>query len=152
MALERSSEATRIVDAAMDAIVSGDPDGTIRSWNPGAERLYGYTAEEMIGRSFTELVPSQDMPRGREVHQHVLSGKPLPEFETEARRKDGSLVDVSLTISPIVDEGGELTGVVAIAREIGARRAADVSRRQARQRFSNAFANAPIGMALVSLE
>ncbi len=145
------AEAARIVDNAMDAIVSGERDGTIRSWNAGAERLYGYTAEEMIGRSFMDLVPSRDLPRGGELHQHVLSGEPLPEFEAEARRKDGSLVEISLTISPIL-EAGKLTGLIAIARDLEARRRADFSRRQARQRFAGAFANAPIGMALVSLE
>jgi PAS domain S-box-containing protein len=74
-------EAARIVGSAIDAIVSGDPDGTIRSWNAGAQRLYGYAAEEMIGRPFTYLVPSRDLPRGNELHQHVLTGEPLPEFE-----------------------------------------------------------------------
>jgi PAS domain S-box-containing protein len=145
-------EAAEVVAAAIDAIVTGHPDGTIRTWNKGAERLYGYTAEEMVGHSFSELVPSRDLPRGNELHQHVLSGEPLPEFEAEARRKDGTLVEISLTISPMLDEAGSLTGVVAIARDQAARRRADFSRRQARQRFAGAFANAPIGMALVSLE
>jgi PAS domain S-box-containing protein/diguanylate cyclase (GGDEF)-like protein len=144
-------EAARIVESAIDAIVSGDPDGTIRSWNAGAERLYGFSAEEVIGRPFTDLVPSRDLPRGNELHEHVLTGEPLPEFEAEARRKDGSLVEISLTISPILEEG-RLTGIVAVARDLESRRAADFSRRQARQRFAAAFTNAPIGMALVSLE
>lgn len=145
------ADAARIIDSAIDAIVLGRPDGTVTAWNPGAERLYGFSAEEMIGRSFMDLVPSRDLPRGNELHQRVLTGEPLPEFEAEAKRKDGSLVEISLTLSPIIEDGS-LTGVIAVARDLGSRRRADFSRRQARQRFAGAFANAPIGMALVSLE
>jgi PAS domain S-box-containing protein/diguanylate cyclase (GGDEF)-like protein len=147
-----STDPALIIDATTDAIVTGDPDGTIRTWNPGAERLYGYSPDEIIGRSFFDLVPGRDMPRGRELHTHVLTGEPLPEFEAEARRKDGTLVEISLTISTILGDDGKLAGLVTIARDITERRDADVARRQARQRFAGAFANAPIGMALVSLE
>lgn len=142
-----------MVDSASDAICSGSLDGTIRTWNRGAELLYGYTAEEIIGRSFMRLVPAEQLPRSQELHANVAAGKPpVPEIDTFAIRKDGSKVPVSLSISPLTDEEGRLTGAVVIGRDISKRRALMEQRREARERFTAAFERAPIGMALVSLE
>ncbi len=146
-------ELAAILDSANDAIVSGSLDGTIKTWNRGAELLYGYTAEEMIGQSFLRLIPGEHLPRSKELHANVAAGKPpVPEIDTRALRKDGSLIDVSLSISTLTDEEGRLTGAVVIGRDITRRRAMESLRREAEQRFAGAFERAPIGMALVSLE
>lgn len=141
-----------IVASASDAIISGDVDGTIRTWNKGAERLFGYTAEEIVGRSFLRLVRREDLPRSRALHATVAEGgPPVPEIDTLAIRKDGATIEVSLSISPMANERGELAGAVVIARDIRRRRTLESHRREAEQRFSGAFENAPIGFAIVSL-
>lgn len=140
-----------IVAAANDAIVSGDLDGTIRTWNRGAERLFGYAAEEIVGRSFTRLVPEEGLPSSRMRHADVAGGgAPVPEIDTPAIRGDGSRIWVSLSISPLSDDAGRLRGVVVVARDISRRRSAEARRREAEQRFAGAFDYAPIGFALVS--
>ncbi len=142
-----------LVAAANDAIVSGDLDTAIRTWNAGAERLFGYTAAEMIGRSFLRLVPVEDLPRSRELRANLAGGgAPVPEIDTTAIRKDGRRIPISLSISPLGGAGGRLTGAVVVARDISRRREAAVRRREAEQRFAGAFANAPIGFAIVALD
>jgi PAS domain S-box-containing protein len=113
-----------VVESSHDAIISKDLDGLIMSWNSGAERLYGYTAAEAVGQSILMLVPQErhsETPR-------VLSRdrvKEIDEFESVRRRKDGTLVDVSLTISPILGMGGSVVGASIIARNISDRRKAE---------------------------
>lgn len=142
-----------LVEAANDAIVSGDLDTTIRTWNTGAERLFGYTAAEMIGRSFLRLVPVEDLPRSRELRANLAEGgAPVPEIDTIAIRKGGRRIPVSLSIAPLADAGGRLTGAVVVGRDISRRREAAARRREAEQRFAGAFDNAPIGFAIVALD
>ena len=145
------SDLAAIVSQTSDAIVSGGLDGTIRTWNGGAERLFGYTAEEIVGRSFMRLVPREDLPRSKVLHANVAEGKPpVPEIDTTAIRKDGTRVPVSLSITPLTDEEGELSGAIVIARDISRRRANEARHREAEERFAGAFEAAPIGKALVS--
>ena len=142
-----------IVSGASDAIISGDLDGTIRTWNKGAERLYGYSAEEIIGSSFLKLIRREDLPRSRVLHANVAEGgPPVPEIDTLAIRKDGTTIDVSLSVSPMTDERGELIGAIVIGRDISRRRALMSQRREAEERFYAAFENAPIGLAIISLD
>lgn len=140
-----------IVASASDAIVSGDLDGTVRTWNGGAERLFGYAADEMIGVSFMRLVARENLPRSRVLRANVAEGgPPVPEIDTPAIRKDGTQIWVSLSISALTDPAGQLRGAIVVARDIGRRRALEARRREAEQRFAGAFDNAPIGFALVS--
>jgi PAS domain S-box-containing protein len=114
-----------IVDSADDAIVSKDLRGIIRSWNAGAERLFGYTAAEAVGRSITMLIPPDRDAEEPQILARVAGGERVEHFETVRRRKDGTLIEVSLSISPIKDDSGRVVGASKIARDIGDRRRAD---------------------------
>ena len=106
-----------IVEDAYDAILSKSLDGTILSWNRGAERLFGYLAHEVVGRSITLLVPPERVDEEAQVTARIGTGDPLPPFETERRRKDGLLTAVVLAVSPLRDEHGRIVGASIIARE-----------------------------------
>jgi PAS domain S-box-containing protein len=107
-----------IVESAEDAIVSKDLDGIIQSWNRGAERMFGYTAEEAIGRPITIVIPEDRLDEEAEVLGRIRAGLAVEHFETVRRRKDGSPVDISLTVSPIRTASGEVVGASKIARDI----------------------------------
>lgn len=110
-----------VVESSQDAIISKDLDGVITSWNAGAERLYGYPASEAVGTSIAMLVPpghEDDMPA---TLRRMRSGERIDDYETIRVRKDGTQVDVSLTVSPICDRDGTVIGASVIARDISAR-------------------------------
>lgn len=107
-----------IVEDCEDAIVSKDLNGTIESWNGGAERLFGYPPSEAIGRSITMLIPEERLNEETEILSRIRSGQRIHHFETVRRRKDGSFVEISLTVSPIKDAQGEIIGASKIARDI----------------------------------
>jgi len=111
-----------IVESSDDAIVSKDLDGIIATWNPGAERLFGYTAGEAIGKPVTMLIPPDHLDEEPEILQRIRRGERVEHYETIRRRKDGSLVDISLTVSPIKDSDGRVIGASKIARGITERR------------------------------
>ncbi|MDQ4072657.1 MAG: PAS domain S-box protein [Actinomycetota bacterium] len=141
-----------IVETSEDAIVSGSIDGTVATWNAGAERLYGYTAEEMIGQPITRLLPSGDFSQVGELRERLLLGGRVRDFETRELHKDGHTIDVSVSMSPLTDESGEVIGVASIARDVGERKGTERALIEAWERFHGAFVNAPIGMALVGLD
>lgn len=118
----RADEATTrlaaIVESSMDAIVSKNINGTITSWNDAAERLFGYTAAEAIGRPVTILIPDDHLDEETLIISRIKAGERVPTFESVRRRKDGSLVPVSLTISPVRDGMGSIVGASKIARDI----------------------------------
>src|SRR5581483_1674771 len=114
-----------IVESSDDAIASKDLDGIVTSWNRAAERMFGYTAAEMIGRSIRVIVPPDRQAEEDGVLAAIRRGDKLDHFETIRRRKDGSLIPVSLTISPIRDEAGRVVGASTIARDISDRRRAE---------------------------
>lgn len=107
-----------IVSSSDDAILSKDAEGTITSWNPAAERIYGYSAEEAIGRSIAMLIPGHRRGEERQILDRVLAGKRVDHYETERVTKDGRMLVVSLTVSPIRDEEGRIAGASVIARDI----------------------------------
>jgi PAS domain S-box-containing protein len=111
-----------IVESSDDAIVSKDLDGIITSWNRGAEELFGYTADEAVGQSITVLIPPDRLAEEDMVLGHIRRGERVRHFDTVRRRKDGSLVPVSLTVSPIRDAAGIIVGASKIARDISYRR------------------------------
>lgn len=110
-----------IVESSHDAILSKDLDGTIISWNRGAERLFGYTAQEVIGKSVTLLFPADKLDEESAILARLRNGEQIEHYETVRRRKDGSLVDISLTVSPIRDSSGRVIGASKIARDVTAR-------------------------------
>jgi PAS domain S-box-containing protein len=114
-----------IVESSDDAIVSKDLNGVISSWNSGAERLFGYTAEEAIGQPVTMLIPPERFDEEPSILERIRSGRKVDHYETVRRRKDGRLVDVSLTVSAVKNEYGKIIGASKIARDITQRRRAD---------------------------
>jgi PAS domain S-box-containing protein len=118
-----------VVESTEDAIICTNLDGTILSFNPGAEHLLGYASEEIVGQSFTRLVPDDHQREGAEILDQIARGERISQLETVRRRKDGARVDVSLTISPIRDHTGAVIGGSRIMRDITAhKRAQDLFR------------------------
>lgn len=107
-----------IVESSDDAIISKDLDGVIMSWNAGAERIFGYTAEEAVGKPVTILIPEERFDEEPEILGRIRRGVPINHYETIRRRKDGSLIDVSLSVSPIHNDEGRVVGASKIARDI----------------------------------
>ncbi len=107
-----------LIEGSDDAIVVMRLDGTIGSWNPGAERLYGFAAHEIVGRDVALLVPSEREADRQRMLEHVGRGERIPSFDAEHRRKDGSAVMVSLSLSPIHDQHGAVTAIAGIAHDV----------------------------------
>jgi PAS domain S-box-containing protein len=107
-----------IIESSEDAILSKDLNGVILSWNQGAERLFGYTAEETVGRPVTIIIPVDRLDEEPVILEKIHRGERIEHFETVRQRKDGSLIDISLTISPIRNSRGKIIGASKIARDI----------------------------------
>jgi two-component system CheB/CheR fusion protein len=116
-----------IVTSSDDAIVSKDLDGVITSWNRGAQRLFGYTAEEAVGRPVTMLIPPEHSNEEPEILARIRRGEIIDHYETVRRRKDGTLLDISLTVSPLHDAQGRVIGASKVARDITQRKQADAA-------------------------
>ncbi|MCX8570794.1 sensor histidine kinase [Aminobacter sp. MET-1] len=110
-----------IVESSEDAIISKDLCGVIQSWNAGAQRLFGYRQDEMVGRHISILIPSDRIAEEDEILTKIRKGDRIDHFDTIRRRKDGSLVPISLTVSPIKDDKGKIIGASKIARNISDR-------------------------------
>lgn len=120
-----------IVESSDDAIISKNLDGIVTSWNRAAERLFGYKAHEIIGKPILTLIPADRWSEENDILARIQRGQRVEHFETVRRRKDGSLIDVSLAISPIRRADGTVTGASKIARDIGERKRSEA--RLARQ-------------------
>jgi PAS domain S-box-containing protein len=107
-----------IVESSDDAIVSKDLNGIVKSWNKAAERMFGYKAEEIIGKSITTIIPPELHSEEDLILGKVRKGEKIDHFQTVRRRKDGTSIDVSLTVSPIKDQTGNIIGAAKIARDI----------------------------------
>ena len=114
-----------IIKSSEDAILSKSLQGTITSWNSGAERLFGYTPAEAIGQPISILVPHELMTEEWRLIEHIGRGDSVQHFETTRRTKDGRLIDVSATVSPILNAAGHVVGASKIAHDISARKAAE---------------------------
>jgi PAS domain S-box-containing protein len=111
-----------IIQSSDDAIISKDLNGTILSWNRGAERIFGYTAEEAVGQPIYIIIPKDRYDEEKEVLARMRRGEGVDHYETVRQRKDGSLIDISLTVSPIRDSTGKVVGASKIARDITERK------------------------------
>jgi two-component system CheB/CheR fusion protein len=114
-----------IVQSSEDAIVSKDLNGIIQSWNEGATRMFGYTEQEAIGRPVTILMPPERADEELGILERIRKGERVEHYETVRQRKDGTLVDISLTISPVRDRQGHIVGASKIARDITSRKQAE---------------------------
>jgi PAS domain S-box-containing protein len=120
--VEARLQLAAIVDSSEDAIISKDLEGIITSWNPAATRLFGYLPDEIIGQSVLLLIPPELQSEEPEILRKVTAGERIEHFETRRRRKDGELLHISLTISPIRDSSGRVVGISKIARDITERK------------------------------
>ncbi|HEX8190889.1 MAG TPA: PAS domain S-box protein, partial [Pyrinomonadaceae bacterium] len=134
-----------IVESADDAIISKSLEGVITSWNKGAERIFGYTADEVIGRPVTILFPEDHIDEEPAILARIRAGQRIEHYETVRRRKDGSLVDISLTVSPVMDADGRVIGASKIARDITERRRAQRALDESATRLGLAMAAARMG-------
>ncbi|HEV8628374.1 MAG TPA: PAS domain S-box protein [Acidimicrobiia bacterium] len=140
---ETRARLAAIVESSDDAIIAKDPNGTILSWNLGAERLYGYRAEEVIGRPISILSPTDredDIPRLLEA---ITRGERIEHHETVRITKGGDLIDVSVTISPIKSPDGTITGASTIARDVTERKRAEEALRRSEEKFRAILELAP---------
>jgi two-component system CheB/CheR fusion protein len=126
-----SARLAAIVQSSDDAIVAIDLDGVITSWNQGAELLYGYTAQEAIGQPIAMLIPPESSDAEKNILERMRDGEHVKHFETVRRRKDGSEVGISLTLSPIKNAQGEVIGASRIARDVTERKRAEEATRVA---------------------
>ena len=117
-----------IVEASDDAIIAKDLMGTITAWNRAAERLFGYSAEEIVGKSIEIIIPPERLNEEVTVLGKIRRGERMQHFETVRRRKDSGLVDISLSVSPIRNRRGEIIGASKIARDISERKRFEAER------------------------
>lgn len=133
-----------IVDSSFDAIISKDLTSIITSWNLAAERMFGYSAEEAVGQSILMLIPDHLKGEETEIISRVRGGHRVASYETTRRRKDGALISVSLTVSPIKNANGEIVGASKIARDISAAKESErrirLLMREVNHRVKNQFA------------
>ena len=119
-----------IVSSAEDAIISKNLNGIVTSWNPGAEKLYGYTSAEMIGKPISILIPSDHPDEEPQILERIRRGEEIEHYQTQRIRKDGRFMDVSLTVSPIRDSFGRIIGASKIARDITQSKRAETQQRE----------------------
>jgi two-component system, cell cycle sensor histidine kinase and response regulator CckA len=144
-AAETAAQLASIIQSSHDAVVGKTVDQIIISWNPSAERLYGYAAAEVTGRHVEMLIPAEDREREIEAVAAVARGERVDQYRTRRLRKDGTTVEVSLNMSPIADRTGAIVGVATVARDVTERQRADA-------RFAGLMEAAPDAMVCVDRE
>jgi len=135
-----------IVESSHDAIVSKSLDGIIQTWNSAAEQLFGYTAEQAVGRPITLIIPPERADEEDQIIARIRAGQRVDHFDTVRLRSDGQPVHVSLTISPVRDEGGRIVGASKIARDIAERKQAEAALGESERRFRTLAGHAPVGI------
>ena len=149
---ERQSRLAAISENSNDAIVTLDTDATIVVWNKGAERMFGYTEKEIIGKPVTILAPDPQKPQGPGLIKAVARGKRLEHFETRRRRKDGKILDVSLTLSAIKDREGNVTGFSGALRDITEQKLAEAALRKSEETLRRILDQSPMATAIVAMD
>jgi PAS domain S-box-containing protein len=119
-----------IVESADDAIISKTLDGIVTSWNPGAERLFGYSADEMVGKPISILIPRYQPNEEPWILERLRCGDRIDHYETQRIRKDGQIIDISITVSPVKDRAGRIIGASKIARDITERKRLEAEYRE----------------------
>jgi PAS domain S-box-containing protein len=124
-----------IVDSSDDAIISKNLDGIITSWNKGAQKIFGYTAEEAVGRPVMILIPPDRAKEEMEILSRIKRGERIDHYETIRRARDGRLLNISLTVSPVKDGGGKVIGASKIARDITERKRVEQALKEAQRQL-----------------
>jgi diguanylate cyclase (GGDEF)-like protein/PAS domain S-box-containing protein len=142
-AQEAIASLAAMVNSSHDAIIGKTPDGLVTSWNPAAERMFGIAASEAIGRTVDIIVPADRLEEERSILSGIAAGEAVPAFETKRVRKDGSVLDVSTTISPILDEAGAVIGASAIIRDISEAKRSEAALRESEERYRTLVETSP---------
>ena len=145
-------ELAAIVESSRDAIVGRTLEGIVTNWNAAAERLFGYSSAEIVGRSFTILAPSERSAELEAINEELARGEVVPQFETVRMRKDGTRIEVESTISPVMDASGRVIGASSISRDITERKSVEAALRTSEARYRELFENATDLIATVDLE
>ncbi len=142
---EANARIAAIVESSDDAIVSKSLDGIVRSWNPSAEKIFGYTAEEAVGKHISLIIPEDRLSEEDDVLSRLKRGEKIDHFETIRRAKDGRLLNIMLTVSPVKDRNGNVIGASKVARDVTAQRASEESLRESEQRLRLALEAGKMG-------
>jgi len=143
-AQETQNRLAAIVESSDDAIVSKGIDGVITSWNKAAERIFGHTANEAIGQHITLIIPPDRADEEQNILDRISRGERIEHFQTVRQRKDGSLLDVSVTISPVRDSCGRVVGASKVARDITAQKRTEQALRESEQRYQAVTDASPV--------
>jgi PAS domain S-box-containing protein len=149
---EAQARLAAIVKSSQDAIISKTLDSVIRTWNAGAERIFGYTAEEAIGKSITLIIPPERLDEEDLILGQIARGEPIEHFETIRVAKDGRRLHISLTVSPVRDAEGRVIGASKVARDVTERKQAEEALQASELRFRTLTAHAPVGIFMTDRE
>jgi PAS domain S-box-containing protein len=149
---EARARLAAIVESSDDAIIGKTLDGTIRTWNSGAERIFGFRSEEAVGQPITLIIPTDRLSEEREILARLARGERIEHYETVRKAKDGREIDISLTVSPIRDSEGRVVGASKVARDVTERRRAEEALKASELRFRTLTAHAPVGIFLADRE
>ena len=141
--MEQSERLAAVIDSSDDAIIAKDLTGKINAWNRGAEKVFGYTASEAVGKPMLMLLPPEHVNEESDILARIRRGESVEHFETIRVRKDGTRINISATISPIKDSYGAIVGASKIARDITERKSAEVALRQSEERFRDMLNGIP---------
>ncbi len=141
-----------IVESSDDAIIGKDLSGVVTSWNAGAENIFGYSAQEMIGQPIVRLIPLERQQEETEILSQIRLGRSVRHFETVRMGKRGNLIDVSVAVSAIKDSAGIIIGASKVARDISGRKRAEAAMRSSEERYRTLFAYAPDGIVIADPE
>jgi PAS domain S-box-containing protein len=150
--VEAATYLAALVESSNDAIISQDLNGIITSWNKAAERIYGFCASEIVGRPIGTIIPPDRVAEESTILERLRGGQQTEQLETVRLRKDGSPVNISLTVSPIRNRKGEVIGASKIARDITERKRSEQTLRERELMFRATFNNAAVGIAHVGLD
>lgn len=149
LAEKSTASLAAIVHSTNDAIISKNLKGIITSWNPAAERLFGYTEEEMVGTPITRLFPAERLSEEPVLIDRITRGERVEHFDTVRIKKNGEPIDISLTISPIKDINGRIIGASKIARDITAQKALFTALQESEHKFRELVMQAPVGITIL---